>query len=418
MQGQQFDVDISQVGKLGNVFLRELNKLRELDPIHWSEASHCWLITRHSDVDDALQGRFPLSLRRLVNIIFGGLPDAERVKQFPTLMQYIPDWIIEQDAPEHPRLRKLLVKAFNRKVVESVRPFVQERVASLVDKLGKNPEIEFTEEIARALPGSVILRLLGLSEDYFPKLRGWSAAFMEGIGVPYADMAAKKRADDAMVEMNAVFAAEIEARRRSPREDLLSSMLAATEDGQTLSEKEMLGALQVLIVAGHDTTSNTLALGLAALAEHPDVWDWMYHNPDRTLECCLELMRYVAMSTSQPRIAAEDFEWRGKQVKKGDLIFLMLAAANRDPRVFENPDAMDVHRNNDRSMVFAPGLHHCIGHMLAKMQVAEFFGQLVRAFEGAEILDPRLNFMPQVAFRGLYELNVRMKPRRGSTPTG
>ena len=282
----------------------------------------------------------------------------------------------------------------------------------LVDKLQKKPQIEFNEEIARLLPGSVILKLLGLSEDYLPKLRGWSAAFMEGIGVPYADMAAKKRADHAMAEMNAVFAAEIEARRKAPREDLLSSMLAATEDGQTLSESEMLGALQVLIVAGHDTTSNTMTLGLAALAEHPDVWDWMYRHPEKTLECCLELMRYIAMSTSQPRIAAEDFEWHGKQVKKGDLIFLMLAAANRDPRVFENPDAMDVHRNNERSMVFAPGLHHCIGHLLAKMQIVEFFGQLVRAFEGAEILDPRLNFMPQIAFRGVYELNVRMKPRR------
>ncbi|HKZ72990.1 MAG TPA: cytochrome P450 [Steroidobacteraceae bacterium] len=412
MRTQEFDVDISQVGRLGNAFLEELNKLRELDPVHWSAASRCWLITRHADVDDALQGKLPLSLKRNVNIIFGGIPEEERAKRFPTLMRYIPDWIIEQDPPEHPRLRKLLVKAFNKKVVDSVRPFVRERVALLMDKLERQPQLEFNEEIARLLPGSVILKLLGLSQDYFPKLRGWSAAFMEGIGVPYADMAAKKRADDAMAEMNAVFAAEIDERRRSPRDDLLSSMLAATEDGETLTEIEMLGALQVLIVAGHDTTSNTMTLGLAALAEHPDFWDYMYRRPEKTLECCLELMRYIAMSTSQPRIAAEDFTWHGKQLRKGDLIFLMLAAANRDPRAFENPEAMDVHRNNERSMVFAPGLHHCIGHLLAKMQVADFFGELVQRFEGAEILDPRLAFMPQVAFRGLYELNVRLKPRQ------
>jgi len=411
MRTQEFDVDISQVGRLGNAFLEELNKLRELDPVHWSAASRCWLITRHADVDDALQGKLPLSLKRNVNIIFGGIPEEERAKRFPTLMRYIPDWIIEQDPPEHPRLRKLLVKAFNKKVVDSVRPFVRERVALLMDKLERQPQLEFNEEIARLLPGSVILKLLGLSQDYFPKLRGWSAAFMEGIGVPYADMAAKKRADDAMAEMNAVFAAEIDERRRSPRDDLLSSMLAATEDGETLTEIEMLGALQVLIVAGHDTTSNTMTLGLAALAEHPDFWDYMYRRPEKTLECCLELMRYIAMSTSQPRIAAEDFTWHGKQLRKGDLIFLMLAAANRDPRAFENPEAMDVHRNNERSMVFAPGLHHCIGHLLAKMQVADFFGELVQRFE-AEILDPRLAFMPQVAFRGLYELNVRLKPRQ------
>lgn len=412
MQTQEFDVDISQVGRLGNGFLEELSRLRELDPIHWSAASGCWLITRHADVDDALQGRLPLSLKRIVNIMFGGMPVEERAQRFPTLMRYIPDWVIEQDAPEHPRLRKLLVKAFSKKMVDSVRPFVRERVALLMDTLENKPQLEFNEEIARLLPGSVILKLLGLSQDYFPKLRGWSAAFMEGIGVPYADLAAKQRADEAMAEMNAVFAAEIDARRRSPREDLLSSMLAATEDGETLTEIEMLGALQVLIVAGHDTTSNTMALGLAALAEHPEFWDYMYRHPEKTLECCLELMRYIAMSTAQPRIAAEDFTWHGKQLRKGDLIFLMLAAANRDPRTFENPEAMDVHRNNERSMVFAPGLHHCIGHLLAKMQVADFFGQLVQRFEGAEILDPRLNFMPQIAFRGLYELNVRMKPRR------
>jgi cytochrome P450 len=412
MQTQSFDVDISQVGKLGNAFLDELNKLREVDPIHWSAASRCWLITRHADVDAALQGRFPLSLKRNVNIIFAGIPEEERAKQLPTLIRYIPDWIIEQDPPEHPRLRKLLVKAFNKKVVESVRPFVRERVAFLMGKLEQNPRTEFNEEIARLLPGSVILKLLGLSQDYFPRLQGWSTSFMEGIGVPYADMAAKKRADAAMAEMNAVFAEEIAERRKAPREDLLSAMLAATEDGETLSELEMLGALQVLIVAGHDTTSNTLTLGLAALARHPDVWDYMYRHPEATLESCLELMRYIAMSTSQPRIAAEDFQWGGKQVHKGDLIFLMLAAANRDPRAFENPETIDVRRNNEHSMVFAPGLHHCIGHLLAKMQVVEFFGELVKRFEGAELLDPQLNFMTQIAFRGVYGLNVEMKPRR------
>jgi pimeloyl-[acyl-carrier protein] synthase len=411
MQEAAMDVDISQAGKLGNAFLYELDKLREADPVHWSDASHCWLITRHSDVDEALQGKFPLSLKRIVDILFAGIAEQDRARTLPTLMRYVPNWIIEQDPPQHPRLRKLLVKAFSKQVVESVRPFVQERVALLMDKLSKSPELEFNEQIARLLPGSVILKLLGLPQELLPRLRDWSMAFMEGIGVPYADIAAKARADQAMVDMNRVFATAIEERRRTPSTDLLSSMVAATEDGQTLSETEMLGALQVLIVAGHDTTSNTLTLGLAALTRNPDFWNHMYRHPDSTLESCQELMRHIAMSTSQPRIAAENFTWRGKQIRKGDLIFLMLAAANRDPRLFANPGALQIGRSNDRAMVFAPGLHHCIGHLLAKMQVSEFFGQLVRRFEGAELLDPHLKFMPQIAFRGLYELNVRLQPR-------
>jgi cytochrome P450 len=320
------------------------------------------------------------------------------------------------DPPEHTRLRKLLVKAFSKKVVEALRPFVKERVAALMDRLERQPQTEFNETMARQLPGSVILKLFGLPQEHVSRLKDWANAFQEGIGVPYADMAAKRLAENACREMTELFVAEIEKRRRQPGldDDLISSLLAASVDGDALTEDEMLGALQLILVAGHDTTSSTLTLGLAALAESPDLWQYMYRHPHKVLESCLELMRYVAMSTAQVRVAAADFEWHGKQLKKGDFVWLMFAAANRDSRVFADPERIDPTRNNERSMVFAPGLHHCIGHLLAKMQVTEFFGELVQRFEGAEVLDPRLDFMSQISFRGLYHLNVRMWPRKPS----
>jgi len=415
VQSQEFDVDISQVSRLGNELLKELNTLRELDPVHWSKASHGWLITRHADLDDALQGRFPLSLRRVESILFGRLSPEEQVR-LPLLRRFLPHWPIEMDPPEHTRLRKLLVKAFSRKVVEAQRPFVKERVAFLMDKLEQQPEVEFNEEITRQLPGSVILKLFGLPQTYLSRLKDWANGFQEGIGVPYADMAAKVRAEEALAEMTRLFVAEIERRRREPvrDDDLISSLVAASEGGDTLTEDEMLGALQVVLVAGHDTTSATLTLGLAALAGDARMWDSMYRDPDRILESCLELMRYVAMSTAQVRVAAADFEWHGRHIRKGDFVWLMFAAGNRDPRVFADPERMEPGRNNERSLVFAPGLHHCIGHMLAKMQVTEFFAELTRRFEGATLLDPRLDFMSQISFRGLYQLNVRMHPRRAA----
>jgi pimeloyl-[acyl-carrier protein] synthase len=414
-QGGNFDVDISLVGKLGNQLLAELGTLREIEPVHWSEASRGWMITRHADVDDALQGRFPLSLRRVENIIFTPLPPADQA-QLPLLRRFIPHWIIEMDPPEHTRLRKLLVKAFSKKVVEAMRPFVKERVALLMDKLERQPQTEFNEAIARQLPGSVILKLFGLPQEHLSRLRDWANAFQEGIGVPYADMAAKKLAEKALKEMTDLFMEEIEKRRHGPArdDDLISSLLAASVDGDALTEDEMLGALQLILVAGHDTTSSTLTLGLAALAGHPDLWEYMLRHEDKMLESCLELMRFVAMSTAQVRVAAVDFEWHGKQLKKGDFVWLMFAAANRDARVFADPERIDPTRNNERSMVFAPGLHHCIGHLLAKMQVTEFFGELVRRFAGAQVLDPRLDFMSQISFRGLYHLNVRMQPRKST----
>jgi pimeloyl-[acyl-carrier protein] synthase len=410
----QFDVDISTVGILGNRFLAELSTLRETDPVHWSPASRCWLITRHADVTEALSGTLPLSNKRLVDIGLGAIAPADRARLFPTIMQYMPNWIIDVDPPDHTRLRKLLVKAFSKKVVERVRPFVRERVNTLLSDLARHPEVEFNEQIARQLPGSVILKLTGLSQDYLPRLRKWSNAFGEGIGAPYASIDALKRADEAMAEMNVILVDEISKRRDNPQDDLLSELMRAAEDGETLTRDEMLGALHVLIIAGHDTTSSTITLGLEALARQPDIWEYLYRNPDQSHDTCLELMRYIAMSTSQPRLASADFEWHGQLIKRGDIVFLMLAAANRDPRAFVRPEQIDPQRNLEHSLVFAPGLHHCIGHLLAKMQVTEFFSSLVQQFEGAEILDKTLQFLPQVAFRGLHALNVRMKPRNNA----
>ena len=407
-----FDVDISKAGEMGNNFIQELGKLRELDPIHWSEASHCWLVTRHGDISDALDGKYPLSLKRLIQIAFGDSEVDELMKRYPTMMQYLPNSIIDVDAPVHTRLRKLLVKSFNRKVVENVRPFVRQRINTLMDKMKENPQLEFNEEIARELPGTVILKLLGISQNYYPRLRAWANALNEGIGVPFADDAALKKADDAMADMNVVLSEEIDKHKRDPQEDLLTAMINATEDGDTMTLDEMLGSLHIVIVAGHDTTSNTMSLGLAALSQHPDFWDYMYRNPDKIAECSQEIMRYIAMSTSQARIVAEDFEWHGKKLKKGDLLFVVLAAGNRDKEVFSEPEQLDPHRNNEKSLVFAPGIHHCIGHLLAKMQVTEFFSALVTNFEGAELLDDSLDFMPQVAFRGIYKMNVRLHPRQ------
>jgi pimeloyl-[acyl-carrier protein] synthase len=217
-----------------------------------------------------------------------------------------------------------------------------------------------------------------------------------------------EKTDWCMAEMNKVVLAELKKRQTDPKDDLITTLLNASEDGESLTMDELLGAMLVIIVAGHDTTSNTMTLGTAALARNPAYWDYMYRNPDQIMSATLELMRYIAMSTSQPRVAATDFEWNGQHIRQGDLLFLMFAAGNRDPRVFADPEAMNPRRNNEQSLVFAPGIHHCIGHLLAKMQVAEFFAAMVKNFSGAELRDEQLEFMPQIAFRGLFQMNVRM----------
>ena len=150
---ENFDVDLSQAGLLGDDFLKELNQLRELDPIHWSEASGCWLVTRHDDIIDAFKDDFPLTMDRLPRIAFANVPERERAQKYPFLNLYLSSWIINTNPPQHTRLRSLLMKAFNKRVVELVRPYVQSRVAELIETMKANPELEFNETIARQLPG-------------------------------------------------------------------------------------------------------------------------------------------------------------------------------------------------------------------------------------------------------------------------
>jgi len=342
-----FDVDFSQAGALGNAFLDELNQLREMDPVHWSDASGCWIVTRHQDVLNAFQDKYPLSLDRLPLIAFKDMPLEERAAKYPNLNHYLNNWIINLDPPSHTRLRKLLMQAFSKKVVEAQRPFVKRRVAELMDVLRQKAEIEFNEEIARKLPGSVILDMIGLSQDNLPRLKGWANAFVEGIGVPFVTPELLQRVERAMTEINEVLMPELESRKTAPQKDLLTALVQATDAGDTMSVEEMLGALHVLIVAGHDSTANTLTLSLAALTQHPDAWQYMYEHPEKMLDSCLELMRYIAMSAAQPRIVAEDFEWHGKKLCRGDVVFLMMAAGNRDPRQYANPETLDLTRNND-----------------------------------------------------------------------
>jgi cytochrome P450 len=250
----------------------------------------------------------------------------------------------------------------------------------------------------------------GLGEEVFPKLKRWSVAFNIGLGgVVQPSMEILDEVEACIVEMHGIFKAEIDRRSAAPTDDFLSMLVTAREGEDRLSEAEVLGICYLVIVAGHDTTMNTMTLGVNALARDKTAREYLLNTPERTQDCVLEIMRYVAMSTAFQRIAAEDFTWHGAEIKKGDVVWLMTAAANRDPAVFPNPESLDMTRkNNDRMTAFGGGIHHCIGHLLAKMQLVEFFPEFFKRFPNAQVLDERIEFIPALTFRGLNALNLRL----------
>jgi cytochrome P450 len=305
-----------------------------------------------------------------------------------------------------------MLKPFSSKVTEAYRPHAREVIREVLDGVQGRSEVEFVEEVGRPVTARNIMRIIGFEDEefYLPKLKEWAYLANAGLsGLPGRDIL--RRTDAAFGEMAAAFQGEIDRRRTAPSDDFVSLLLNAGEEGDKFSDDELIGELILILLAGHDTTLNTMALSINALSRDPAARDYMRDNPQKILNSLMELMRYIAMSTSQQRIAARDFEWEGHEFKAGQIVTIMTAAANRDPRVFADPECLDLTRDQSNNVAFGPGTHHCIGHLVAKMQLTEFFPEFLRRYGSFEILDETIKFGGGLTFRGPQELHVRLHYR-------
>jgi cytochrome P450 len=407
---RELDFPLNRVAELGNELLERIDGLRAADPIMWSEQNQVWMVTGHAEVMEGFAGTLPLSNRRLPDTAVALIPPEEREQLLPCLMNATRSWLLNMDSTEHQRLRRLLVRAFSKPIVEGLRPHVRVFIKEALDEAGRKGDIEFVSEIGRRVPARTILRQLGLSDDLVPKLHRWSVSLNQA-GNVNVSREGLLEIEATLRSLRDIFRPEFASRRQHPTDDFLSALVTANEAGDKLSEDEMFGTCDIVLIAGHDTTANTMALGTAALASHPEAVDYIRNHPEDAANVVLELMRLVSMSTAMSRRVAKDFNWRGHELKEDQYVILFQGGANRDPKVFPKPDAFDPTRSQDLNMTFAPGAHHCIGHLLAKMQLGEFFPEWVRRFD-VELPDKRLDFGPTMAFRGLEKLNLRLHPRQ------
>lgn len=411
------DVDLTNDPRdLGESMIADLNRIRRKSPVFWSEKSRCWFLTRHEDVVDAFQRKLPLTNDGRMFPVFHLIPEEEWDARIPTLVKYSDLWITSTEGERHARLRSLMMKALNRRVVEAYRPYARERAEYLVDTMCREGDIEFNESISRAMTGDVLFKVLGMPDEYQDRLRDWATWLMEGVGATVPTAARLEKANHALESMNEVVASEIDKRRKDPRDDFLSRLLTASEGEDRLSYDEILAQMHTAIVAGHDTTMNTLTLAVNALARNPEAWAYVKANQDKMFDIVTELQRYVSMVGGQPRLVEADFEIGGKTIRKGEMVAVLIATANRDENVFANPDDIDFTRDNRNAMTFAPGVHFCLGHHLAKMQLTEFLGAMARKIDTIEVLDEDLDFLPVWVFRGVYKMNVRVTGK-GEEPT-
>jgi len=406
------DFDLADLHKLGPELAARLNAIREAEPVFWSEIQKGWFVTRFADVAEGFGGKLPLSNVRLGKVAFAAIPESEWPSRIPLLTGATPKFANMTDPPYHARLRKPMNAAFSRSNVETMRAFVRERLRGLLDEARKRREFELIETIARPLTGSVIMHLMGVPDEHLPNLRDWANSIVAALGTARPSVALLEEGERAMREMDKVFQQELERRRRQPQDDFLTVLAGIGQGGEeALNHEELLGTCVNTLLAGHESTASTMALGVAALAQNPEQVNYMLTHPERNAQTVDEIGRYVAMSASQTRLAAQDFEWHGKPIRRGDVVYLWVASASRDPRVFTNPDALDLSRNIKETLVFGRGIHHCVGHFLAKLQLGEFFPALFQRFQ-VQLLDDPLDFSGGYAFRTLSTLHVRVEPAR------
>lgn len=340
-------------------------RMMEEGSVHWNETTKGWYILRYEDVANGLRDlRFSASR---LQPVFNRLPPAFQEK-FGTLFRYLSLWTLLLDPPEHTQLRKLISAAFVPKLINALRPRVQQRVTELIDAVATTGKLNVIADLAYPLPAIIIAEMLGLPPEDIDKCKHWSDVIASFFGAQQMTPDVIERTQNCVEEMNAYFRAMLEERRIAPKEDMMTSLLQAEVEGEKLSEDEVLATCEMLIFGGHETTTHLIANAMIAFMKNPDQKDLLISQPDLIENAIEECLRFDAPVQRVTRASLAEAEIDGKLIPAGQRIFLMLGAANHDPAQYEAPEKFDITRKNIKHMSFGYGLHFCIGVTLGRME--------------------------------------------------
>ena len=384
------------------------HQLREQDPVHWSDVWGCWVLTRYVDVVTVLRDN-----RRFTNVgriaaFLDQLPESVRAQIRPLYANFTTG-MPNTDPPEHTRVRGLVNKAFTARVVEGMRPRVQEIVDSLLDQAECEGSIEVIGDFAYPMPAIVIAETLGVPAADRDQFKEWSddiVAF-HGTGRPHIETIMKSTA--ALLETKEWLLQLIEARRKQPEDDLISALVAAEERGDMLNETELVATCITLLTAGHETTTGLIGNGLLALLRHPDQLRKLRENPALIGTAVEEFLRFDTSFLRAWRLTADDVEIGGQQISKGQTLSLMLGAANRDPAQFEHPDRLDITREPNLHTSFGWGIHFCAGAPLARREAEIAFTTLLRRFPRLTLDEQGVEWQKNNTFHNLKSLPVTLQ---------
>lgn len=376
-------------------------ELRQEDPVHRSWLLGGFVLSRYDDVLTVLSDRrfsadernspeFEKALRRMRR---HGLLEPE---------EEIPPSMLRSDPPVHTHLRKLASRAFTPRQIRKLLPRIEAIVDEQLSRRAPEGHMELIADLAYPLPVIVIAELLGVPAEDRERFKHWSDQIVEGLGVQ--DLASARRSRQASRELQAYFEEIAEQRRADPRDDLLSGMLLAEEDGDRLSTREILGVCQLILIAGHETTTKLIGNGVLELLRHPDQFERLRADPSLAPRAVEEMLRCCGPVQATSRFATEELEIGGERISRGQIAFVLLAAANRDPEHFPDPERFEVGRDGEPHLAFGHGLHFCLGANLARLETEVAVRALVGRFPGLKLAEPAPPWGSNLILRGLERL--------------
>ena len=375
--------------------------LRERGQAHRSRLMNAWIFGRYPDVAAILPDWQRFS------------SDGRKAKR-PGKRTVIPDpgaapSMLSLDPPDHRRLRGLVSKAFTPRAVNALEPHIRSLMHGLLDGIDDLSGFDLMEAVARPLPVIVIAEMLGVPVEDRPRFRSWSdrrARILE------PTISAEERADAVLAgaDLDAYFAPLVEERRADPRDDILSGLVQAEEEGDRLDGNETITMLRLLLVAGNETTVNLIGNGMLALLRHPEQLQRLRDDPALIPSAVEELLRYDSPVQLDLRRIVEDCDVNGFPVKRGEDIVMLIGGANRDPEQFTDPDGLDVGRDQGSHISFGRGIHACIGAPLARLETRIAIEVLLERFSSIRLEGPPARFRPSIVLRGLESLPVAATP--------
>ena len=378
-------------------------RLRTEDPVHWDVFLHTWVVTRYIDVLEVLHSFSAERTHTPEKLKSMGLSEMSPIAQLMVKQ------MLFMDPPSHTRLRSLASQAFSPARVAVLRSHIREIVNRLLDAVQKEGQLDIIRDLAEPLPAIVTAEMLGVPLSDRLQLKAWSADFAEMLGNFQHNPEHAPRMLRAVQDMTVYFRDTIRRQKDHPQEGLVHSLMTAEVDGDRLTEEEVVANSIVTMVGGQETTTNLIGNGVLTMLRNPGEVKRLQEDLSLIPSAVEEMLRYESPSQHTGRLAAQDVELGGRLIKKGQAVMAVMAAANRDPERFSDPDRFDVARTDNRHLAFGYAAHFCFGAALARVEAQEVFGAIIRRLPGLELQPSPLIWRNNLGLRGLTALPIRFQ---------